>query len=387
MENIINYAEKELATLNEKEFNAIDSLILSQISNILLNNLVGCINSNREPVKFKDLLKAELFPRMFDKVPYEESTKQLLFCLAASPRFRDIRINYHISKTDPISEKQFSATTFILNNTYAYIAFRGTDYSVIGWKEDFNMAFITPVPSQIEGVEYLNTIAKLIPHNLYVGGHSKGGNIAVYAAMNCNYRVAPRIKKIFSHDGPGFREEVIKSAPFTKIKDKIHITLPNSSLIGMLLENYEDYHIVKSNKFGGVRQHNPFSWEIKNFDFIYLEKFSPSSRYTTATLHGWLNTVCDEKRKLFIETLFDIFDSTKSETFVEITQNWKKNIPIIFDSIKNIDSEVKSMIIQLIKELSIFYIKNLTHTDTKNISCFNKNLISISKKRANKIFY
>ena len=375
MENIINYAEKELATLNEKEFNSIDSLILSQISNIILNNLVGCINSNREPVKFKDLLKAELFPRMFDKVPYEESTKQLLFALASSPRFRDIRINYHISKTDPISEKQFSATTFILNNTYAYIAFRGTDYSVVGWKEDFNMAFTTPVPSQIEGVEYLNTIAKLIPHSLYVGGHSKGGNIAVYASMNCNYRVSPRIKKIFSHDGPGFREEIIKSSAFSKIKDKIHKTLPHSSLIGMLLENHEDYHIVKSNKVGGVRQHNPFSWEITNFDFNYLEKLSPGSKYTNATLHGWLSEVCDEKRKLFIETLFDIFDSTKSETFIEITQNWKKNIPIIFDSIKNIDSEVKSMIIQLIKELSILYIKNLTHTDKENISSFNKNFI------------
>ena len=131
MENIINYAEKELATLNEKEFNAVDSLILSQISNIILDNLVGCINSNREPVKFKDLLKSELFSKMFDKVPYHEPTKQLLFYLAASPRFRDIRINYHISKTDPISEKQFSATTFILNNTSAYIAFRGTDYSVV----------------------------------------------------------------------------------------------------------------------------------------------------------------------------------------------------------------------------------------------------------------
>lgn len=388
MENIINYAEKELTTLNEKEFNAIDSLILSQISNILLNNLVGCINSNREPVKFKDLLKAELFPRMFDKVPYEESTKQLLFALASSPRFRDIRINYHISKTDSISEKQFSATTFILNNTYAYIAFRGTDYSVVGWKEDFNMAFTKAIPSQIEGVEYLNNIAKLIPHSLYVGGHSKGGNIAVYASMNCNYRIAPRIKKIFSHDGPGFREEIIKSDDFAKIKDKIHKTLPHSSFIGMLLENHEDYHVVKSNKFGGIRQHNPFSWEITNSDFNYLEKLSPGSRYTNATLHRWLSEVCDKKRKLFIETIFDIFDSTNSETFIEITQNWQKNIPIIFDSIKNIDSEVKSMIIQLIKELSILYIKNLTHTDKENISYFNKNFISnLSKKRANKILY
>ena len=380
MENIINYAEKEISTLNEKEFNAVDSLILAQISYILLNNLVGCINSNREPVKFKDLLKSELFPKMFDKVPYEESTKQLLFYLAASPRFRDIRINYHISKTDPISEKQFSATTFILNNTSAYIAFRGTDYSVVGWKEDFNMAFTTPVPSQIEGVEYLNTIAKLIPHSLYVGGHSKGGNIAVYAAMNCNYRVAPRIIKIFSHDSPGFRKEIIESDAFNKIKDKIHKTLPHSSLIGMLLENHEDYYVVKSNEFGGIKQHNPFSWEITNSDFIYVEKISHGSKYTSDVLHKWLSDVSDEKRKLFIDALFDILSSTKSESFIDISQNWKENIPLIWDSIKNIDGETKSMLIELIKELTSLYIKNLTNNltdnDKENMSSFKENFIS-----------
>lgn len=376
MENIINYAEKELATLNEKEFNAVDSLILSQISNILLDNLVGSINSNREPVKFKDLLKSELFSKMFDKVPYHQPTKQLLFYLAASPRFRDIRINYHISKTDSSSEKQFSATTFILNNTYAYVAFRGTDYSLIGWKEDFNMAFTKAIPSQIEGVQYLNTIAKLIPHSLYVGGHSKGGNIAVYASMNCNYRVSPRIIKIFSHDGPGFREEIIKSDAFNEIKDKINKTLPQSSLIGMLLENHEEYHVVKSNKFGGLRQHDPFSWEIVDSDFNYLEKISYGSKYTSDTLNNWLSNICDEKRRLFIDGLFDIFTCTKSQSFIEISQNWKNNIPIIFNALKNMDNEVKSMIIELFKELSTFYIKSLTHHDKENMTSFKDNLIS-----------
>lgn len=376
MENIINYAEKELATLNEKEFNAVDSLILSQISNILLDNLVGSINSNREPVKFKDLLKSELFSKMFDKVPYHQPTKQLLFYLAASPRFRDIRINYHISKTDSSSEKQFSATTFILNNTYAYVAFRGTDYSLIGWKEDFNMAFTKAIPSQIEGVQYLNTIAKLIPHSLYIGGHSKGGNIAVYAAMNCNYRVKPRIKKIFSHDGPGFRKEIIESDAFNEIKDKINKTLPQSSLIGMLLENHEEYHVVKSNKFGGLRQHDPFSWEIVDSDFNYLEKISYGSKYTSDTLNNWLSNICDEKRRLFIDGLFDIFTCTKSQSFIEISQNWKNNIPIIFNALKNMDNEVKSMIIELFKELSTFYIKSLTHHDKENMTSFKDNLIS-----------
>ena len=197
MENIIDYAKTELHTMDIKEFNDVDSLILSQLSYIKLDELIGTIDSNSDSILLKDLLKAEFFPKMFKDIAYAEQTKDLLFNLCSNPRFRNIKINYHISKTDPIFEKQFSATTFILNENLAYIAFRGTDYSIVGWKEDFNMAFTIPVPSQLEGVGYINKISKLIPHDFYVGGHSKGGNIAVYASMHCDFEASPRIKKIF----------------------------------------------------------------------------------------------------------------------------------------------------------------------------------------------
>lgn len=376
MDNIINYVENELHTISEKPFNPVDSLVLSQICYINFGSLVGHVHENKKHITFKDLLKTECFPKMFDSIPYGTNTKALLFALAASPRFRDIRINYYISKTDSTFEKQFSAITFILNNTAAYIAFRGTDYTVVGWKEDFNMAFTSPVPSQIEGVNYLNTIAKIIPHDLYIGGHSKGGNIAVYSAMNCNYRISTRIKSIYSHDGPGFRKEIIQSDKFNSIKDKIHKTLPHSSLIGMLLENHEDYHVIKSNKFGGLKQHNPFSWEISNCDFNYLEKISSSAQYTNDTLNKWLSEVDDNKRKILINTLFDILNSTSSKSFIELSQNRKKNIPIIISAIKNMDAELKSMIIELIKELSSLYLKNLAPHEKSNMSDFKKSFIS-----------
>lgn len=376
MDNIINYVENELHTITEKPFNPVDSLVLSQICYINLGSLVGHVHENKKHITFKDLLKTECFPKMFDSIPYGTNTKALLFALAESPRFRDIRINYYISKTDSTFEKQFSAITFILNNTAAYIAFRGTDYTVVGWKEDFNMAFTSPVPSQIEGVNYLNTIAKIIPHDLYIGGHSKGGNIAVYSAMNCNYRISTRIKSIYSHDGPGFRKEIIQSDKFNSIKDKIHKTLPHSSLIGMLLENHEDYHVIKSNKFGGLKQHNPFSWEISNCDFNYLEKISSSAQYTNDTLNKWLSEVDDNKRKILINTLFDILNSTSSKSFIELSQNRKKNIPIIISAIKNMDAELKSMFIELIKELSSLYLKNLAPHEKSNMSNFKKSFIS-----------
>ena len=225
------------------------------------------------------------------------------------------------------------------------------------------MAFTIPVPSQLEGVGYINKISKLIPHDFYVGGHSKGGNIAVYASMHCDFEASPRIKKIFSHDGPGFREEVIKSDAFIKIQDKISKTLPYSSLIGMLLENHEDYHVIKSNKIGGIGQHDPFSWEIKDSDFVYLEKISHGSKYTCDTLHQWLKDIDDKKRKLFIDGLFDIFTCTKSESFIEIFHDWKKNLPLIWDSAKHVDKEIKTMIFELFKELSTFNFKTFSHND------------------------
>lgn len=363
MRNIIDYVENEFHTLNEKKFNAVDSLILSQVANYIYDDLVGTLYNPKPPIYFKDLLKAEYFEKMFRSFILPKKNKQLLFALAASPRFRDIGINYHISKIDSDEEKQFSATTFILNNEFAYLGFRGTDTTVVGWKEDFNMAFVCPIPSQLEGVEYVNTVSNLLPHKLYIGGHSKGGNIAVYSAMNCNNNIKSRIEKVYSHDGPGFREEVIKSDEFKSIKYKINKTIPYSSLVGILLENHEHYHVVKSSGVGGIMQHDPFWWEVGKDDFIYLDELSSKSKYINKTLNIWLSQISDERRKRFVDALFEILNSTKCETVTDIAANWKTNLPIILDAIKHMDPEEKVLIMELFRQLAVLSIKGMSNND------------------------
>lgn len=361
MNNIINYAETQLETFIQREFNAVDSLILSQLSYINFDKLVGTINTNysETSITIRDLLKAEYFPYIFKDIINADSTKKLLFFLAANPRFRDIEIRYFHAKLDLKSEEQFAAITFILNNIDAYICFRGTDFSIIGWKEDFNMSFMTPVPSQLEGINYVNTIAKLIPQNIYIGGHSKGGNIAVYSALKSNKRLQNRIRKIFSHDGPGFTKEIIDSLEFHKIESKINKTLPSSALIGMLLENHEEYYVVKSNKPTGLLQHDPFSWEISNNDFYYIDKMTYGANYLNNTIKEWLNNTSAEKRKIFIDALFSIFNSTKHDNFLDISENWKDNIPIILSSFKDMDEDIKTIIIELLKDFTSISLKNL----------------------------
>ena len=363
MKNIIDYVESEFSSMNDKKFNAVDSLILSQVTNFFYDDLVGNINNPKPPVYFKDLLKAEHFEKMFRSFLIPKKNKNLLFALAASPRFRDIKINYYVSKISSDEEKQFSATTFILNDEYAYIGFRGTDSTVIGWKEDFNMAFVSPIPSQLEGVNYVNKVANLIPHKLLIGGHSKGGNIAVYSSMNCDNNIKQRIKTIYSHDGPGFREEVINSKEFKSIKNKINKTMPYSSLVGILLENHEYYHVVKSNGVGGIMQHDPFSWEINKDDFVYLDNLSNKSKYINKTLNTWLSQISDEKRKQFIDSIFNILNSTNSETITDIALNWKVNFPIILDALKNMDPEEKVLIMELFGQLASLSLRHSQKND------------------------
>ena len=241
MNNIISYLQNYYFTMEEKPFNVVDSLILCQFSYIKLNCLVGNTQNPTNNLTFRELLQVEYFATMFKNIPAATLTKELLFALSASPRFRNVIIKYHVDKINFACETQFSATTYILNEKYAYIAYRGTDYSITGWNEDFNMSFIYPVPAQKEGLHYLNEVSSLINHKLIVGGHSKGGNIAVYSTMNCNNNIQSRIKSIYSHDGPGFTFNNIDTTKFKIIEGKLIKTLPQGSLFGMLLESPEKY--------------------------------------------------------------------------------------------------------------------------------------------------
>ena len=367
MNNIISYLKNYHFTMEEKPFNVVDSLILCQFSYIKLNCILGSFQNPYSETTFRELLRAEDFNTMFKNIPASASTKELLFALSASPRFRYIKIKYHLDILNCACETQFSATTFILNNKLAYIAYRGTDYSIAGWNEDFNMAFIYPVPAQKKGLSYLDTIASKIPHTLFVGGHSKGGNIAVYSSMNCKSSLQNRIRNVFSHDGPGFTFNNIDATKFKLIEGKLIKTLPQASLFGMLLESPEKYKVVKSYNIGGLHQHDPFSWEVKDCDFTYLNGISKIASTSNAKLNYWISKLDHNKRKVFIDTLFSVINSTKCDNFVDLIDNWAINIPIMLDALNNIDEEIKDLIIDVLKEFGLVQINGITPKQKFNI--------------------
>lgn len=357
MKNIIDYVKNEMSSFETKRFKAVDSLVLSQFSYIYFDGMVPGFSNESPPVRIGDLMKAEHFNTMFNGVMFIESNLNLLYALAASPRFRDIKMNFYINKLDFMQGKQFSAVTYLIDNKTLYISYRGTDMTFVGWKEDFNMAFQSPIPSQEEGVDYLNTVGELKSGDIIVGGHSKGGNIAVYSAMKCLPEIQDRIIKVYSHDGPGFKDSVFNTPEYIRIKDRIQKILPQSSIIGMLLQTQESYKVIKSHK-SGIMQHDPFTWVIENDDFHYVKNISNSSLNVNKTINEWLANISYEKRELFIDALFQTINSTNAEVIGDLSEIHVKDFAKILKAFRDIDSEARKFVSQTIRDLIVLYVKN-----------------------------
>lgn len=356
--NIIEYAEKNMNRFDQADFNHVDSLLLSQLAYIYFGGVVATIKEEGDFLRIADLLQAEKMTDMLTDTRVPKENYELLLAMGMSPRFRDIKVGLYCEILDQVEQKQFAALTYLIDDERAYVAYRGTDSSFVGWKEDFNMAFTSPIPAQEESVRYLNSVASKIDHKLILGGHSKGGNLAVYSAMECQSEIEPRIIKIYSHDGPGFKEEIFDSDKYKKIEGRIHKTLPQSSLFGMLLHYQEDYYVVESKQFW-VMQHDPFSWVVEEDDFKYLEEVTDSAEYTNIALNQWLTSIDDDKLELFGSTLYNVIDSTGLMKFNELTEDWYSNAKIALGTLKEIDKETKDFVFETIKSLLALYIKSL----------------------------
>ena len=359
--NLVDYVESQMEPFETAPFNLVDSLVLSQFVYLHFGDLVPGPSDNQEPVRIGDLLKAEQIPHMLENVRDPNSNHRLLLALGMSPRFRDIRMCCYSDRFDIAEQKQFAAVTYLLDDETAYLAYRGTDSTVVGWKEDFNMAFISPVPAQQEGVAYLNAVANRFPHAFMVGGHSKGGNIAVYSAMECHSSIQPRIVGIYSHDGPGFRDEVFTSEQYARMKAKIHKTLPQSSLVGMLLQHQEDYLVVESNQFW-IMQHDPFSWVVNQGDFQYTQGLTGGAEHINTVINQWLSSLDDEKRELFITTFYSVIESMGVVNLSDFTEDWHKKAIAAIGAVRGIDAETKHFIFEAIKSLLAMYVKNFRFT-------------------------
>lgn len=351
MGNITDYiAWRGDLSFKMSPFNHIDSLILCQIlytylDGIILEEFSSSVTVSKAAERYEELDRTETNLGVF----INKQTASLFMAAGASERFGAIRLCGFVNTVDVDQEKQFAAITAILPDGTLCVVYRGTDDTIIGWKEDFNMTFLNPVPSQRHAVEYIEKVASHCRGNLLVMGHSKGGNLAVYASAFCKPKTARRIREVFNNDGPGFLPAVVIEPSFIEMIPKIRMLIPQSSIVGVLLKHPYELTIVKSSENNDIIQHDIFSWELTGIEFLTVLKRSKDSLFREKTVKTWIEAVEHDKRKEFVNALFSVLDATGATTLSELNSNWIKNSAAVIKNMHEMEKETKDNIFKIIK--------------------------------------
>ena len=337
MPNMMDYlAWRGDISLAYAPFNDVDSLVLAALS---------YLTYPAEPALIRDL---GVYVPAVEKTNFAfvHECRALLSAAAMTERFAGIRMHDPVAVTDQDRDMQFAAVTFDLPDGTHFVAFRGTDSTIVGWREDFNMAFESPIPAQTAAIEYLQDIAAKTEGPLIIGGHSKGGNLAIYAAAHADATLQSRIQRIYCFDGPGLDDATVASAGYTNIARRIRSFVPQQSVVGLLLAYHPEYTVVKSDSIS-LLQHDAFTWQVLGTDFVAVTELDVSSQLVDQTVHAWLSRISPEKRKVFINTIFDLLEATGANTVKELFKDAPGHLPDILKALQKVDFETAKMIITL----------------------------------------
>ena len=421
MTNILDLVNNDFTNFKDRKFNAVDSLILCELAYVCMPESIPKYNDDSNAlatVPLSELLRGEDFSSMFSSgsAKVDDFRKSLLLAVAASPRYRGMRVGevlerFDESKVDDSCEQQFAAVTFDLTDCVGYrcfvVAFRGTDNTLVGWKEDFNMAFRCPVPAQESAAEYLLSISRrackdscksggirgicssvadyfanlfnkkndfknidldkvdlensdnknsdLENNNdcdlsdnpkIFVVGHSKGGNMAAYAAMRLDAQdrsLGNHINKIYSMDGPSFGSDVVDPKVFSRVVSRIEKVVPQSAFIGLIMDTGVPYKVTAADSIG-LMQHLGMYWQVKDGDFDYCDCVTPRALAVSKAANEWMMNLPFEERKRRIDSVYSIFSSLGYSTFDEMSSHWSEVVPTLLKIAMHMDSKTYELI-------------------------------------------
>lgn len=350
MKSLQNYLkEYGKYTLLEKEFNEVDNIMLSIISYVDYKGIVPGIKLGKISLKeasnryFKMNTKKEV-DRDIRSV---RNAKYLLKAMAETRRFKDLILyNYKYKVTE---DMQFGALCIQLPDKKIYVSFKGTDSYVSGWEEDCMFTYMFPTKAQEEAIKYLNKVIGLLSPKIYVGGHSKGGNLAIVASMYARPIIRHKIISIFNNDGPGLRKKEFESREYKKIESKLITYVPKYCLVGMLLRHSDKYIVVDSENKKFL-QHDATSW-IVEVDKLKRTELSEFSKKVEKGAIAWLEKLEDQKRKHFVESLFSILKKAEITDLNEIIESKVSSILKIIKGTNDLDKETRDMLITGFKDL------------------------------------
>lgn len=321
-------------SLSQVPLGPVDALILSNLAYVHFQDLIPARPGLGVPLAqaaqaFLDLPQEETEDRVRC-----DNDRKLLRALLDAPRFSGLTLTFHQDIFSSQRETQFAALAIRLEQGQTFLAFRGTDSTLVGWKEDFNMSFLDTVPAQQAALDYLTAWTAHSPGPVILGGHSKGGNMAVYAAALAAPAVRDWVKAVYNNDGPGFTKKVLSAPGYLELIPRIRSFVPQSSVVGMLLEHEEPYTVVKSRQLG-IFQHDPYSWEVQRGGFVVVDQVTQGSRKLDQTLKNWLDALTPQDREIFLDGLYQALAGTQARSLDDLAQ--PKHLYTVFQGLTRLD--------------------------------------------------
>ena len=356
MASILDYLDwRGDLTVEQAPFNEVDNLILAELSFVDFNGIVP------PPGSGDGVLLHVAAEQFFARIPaggtvdmgvlVPDAIVELLRRMSESSRFREMKLNGFVDWVDHERAEQFAALTVETGDGAVYLAFRGTDDTLAGWKEDFHMAFMPEIPAQKMAVDYAKEMARQYPRRkLRLGGHSKGGNLAVYAGVFLPADLQRRILAVWSNDGPGFHTDLRTLPQHQRIASRITSIIPKSSVVGMIMEHEEDYVVVDSRQ-KGLMQHDGFSWEVRGAGFVKLREVSRLGRLNDRVLKEWVRNMPVEQRERFVDGLFEVLTASGAETLTDLKAESIKAAGAMVKAMKDMEKETRDALVYAVKVL------------------------------------
>ena len=370
MGNLITYVQQyEAQTFQEKLVTDIDILVLTEIAYLPFDEIVSSsfevksgISLNQLGEKFETIKEKE-----HENNPFMITKEriQLLDVVSKSQRYKDIKVFGFMNDIDDELTKQFAAVCYQWEEESRWIIFRGTDESLTGWKEDFMMTYSDLIPAQTDAIEYLRKQAELFSGSLNISGHSKGGNLSLYASAMQEEDIQHRIQQVYCWDAPGVHRSILGTEGYQRVVSKAKRYIPQDSIVGLMLESQVPYHIIES-QGSGISQHSALMWNIEDDHFVELTELTKNSQLTDQTFKQWTEVVSDEDLKLFFDTFFELFFEMGVETVNDVYYNFRLYMQKFFEKAYQMDTEKREILLRVGRLL--FQIRYEIWKDTLSIS-------------------
>lgn len=351
MGNLITYVQQYGAqTFEDKSLTDIDVLVLTEIAYLPFDEIVPKSFDITEAISLEQLGKEfeTIKEKEHENNPFMITSEriELLEVVSKSQRYKEIKVFGFMNDIDDERTKQFAAVCYQWEEENRWIIFRGTDETLIGWKEDFMMTYSDLIPAQTDAIEYLKKQAETFSGTLNVSGHSKGGNLSLYASAMQEEAIQNRIEQIYCWDSPGVHRSILGTEGYQRVVSKAKRYIPQDSIVGLMLESQVPYHIIES-QGSGISQHSALMWNIEEDHFVELTELTKNSQLTDQTFKQWTEVVSDEDLKLFFDTFFDLIFEMGVETVNDVYYNFRMYMQKFFKKAYRMNPEKREVLLRV----------------------------------------